>query len=266
MVAAGLFLTLPLFINHASLYGEGKMTVFGSPTPIAASLMGAMYDLKQTPEHRPTNVTPSSYSDIIDWYLRRGWDEQVLNRFYQVSNSLYATQIFIPNMSADIAPLAFRARTVAPKMWLIHYKGQVSPPSPGWYRFWGCADDVLAVAVNGHTVLVANRPDTRLPHLEWHASARDGAQAADDRLRPGDWMVLGKDQIIDLDVIIGERPGGLCNAFLMIEKRGEVYAKDEEGNPILPIFQLTPFDTPVIDDVTYEPKFAKGYPIWTGYQ
>jgi hypothetical protein len=43
---------------------------------------------------------------------------------------------------------------VQPSNWIIHYKGQVSPPSAGTYRFWGTADDLIAVAVNGKTELV----------------------------------------------------------------------------------------------------------------
>lgn len=244
-----------------------ETNVFGVPIPISASLMGVFYDLKQTQKHMPTKMNPTSYSSVVDEFLTRNWDDRVLNRYYQVPTSLYTSQIFIPNMSANAAPKAFEAgRTVSPSMWIIHYKGQVSPPSAGTYRFWGCADDVLAVAVNEKTVLVANRPDTELPNVKWKASEPDGAQASDDPLRPGDWMDLKKDQIIDLDVIIGERPGGFFNAFLLIEKQGDDYKKDPDGRPIFPIFQVAAYDTPVIDDIGAEPRFAKGYPIWTGYQ
>jgi hypothetical protein len=244
-----------------------EKNVFGVPTPTSASLMGVLYDLKQTERRLPTKVTPVTYSNVIDEFLRKGWDDNVLNRYYQVANSLYASQIFIPNMNADAAPKAFNAaKTVRPRMWIIHYKGQVSPPSTGSYRFWGCADDVMAVAVNGKTVLVGNRPDTKLPNVKWKASEPDGAQAADDPLRPGDWMDLKADQIVDLDVIIGERPGGYFNAFMMVEKKGENYDKDSKGHSIFPIFQIAPYDTPAINGLSFEPKFAKGSPIWKGYQ
>ena len=195
--------------------------VFGQETPSEAALVGVLYDLKQTQDHEPTNVTPGSYSDVVEEFLVKGWDESVLNRYYRVSRPLYTTQIFIPNMDANNAPKAFGAeQMVKPSRWIIHYKGQISPPSPGTYRFWGCADDALAVAVNGKTVLVACRPDMKMPKVAWKATDRDGAQAADDPLRPGDWIDFKADDIADLDVIIGERPGGEFNAFLMIEKKG----------------------------------------------
>jgi hypothetical protein len=246
---------------------EQETNVFGTPKPIAASLIGAFYDLKQTQQHRPTNMRPDVYSSVIDYYLARGWDDRILETYYQVPTSLYASQIFVPNMGADAAPKAFYAGpTVAPSQWIIHYKGQVSPPSGGSYRFWGAADDVMAVAVNGKTVLLSHRGDMQMPRTKWESSEPPGAKAADDPLIAGDWMTFRPGQIIDLDILVGERPGGLFNAFLLVEKKGETYEKDAQGHPILPIFQLAEYDTPVHNDLNREPKFAKGYPLWTGYQ
>ena len=257
-------LTLVLALRAS---GDDSGSVFGQTQQSEAALIGVMYDLKQTQSHQGSAVGPTEYSAVVDEFLTKHWDESVLNRYYRVSRPLYTTQIFIPNMQAVLAPKAFGAeKTVQPSLWVIHYKGQVSPPSPGTYRFWGCADDALAVAVNGKTELVACRPDMPVPQNGWKQTDPDGAQAADDPLRPGDWFTVKADDIVDLDVIIGERPGGLFNAFLMIEKQGEKYKKDAQGHPVLPIFQIAPYDTPVVDDVTIEPKFAKGYPPWKSYQ
>ena len=243
-------------------------TVFGSSTASEAALMGVLYDLKQTPSHQSTSVDPNAYSRVVGEFINKDWDESVLNRFYRVSRPLYTTQIFIPNMNASLAPKAFGAeKLVKPSEWVIHYKGQVSPPGAGTYRFWGCADDALAVAVNGKTVLVANRRDMAVnTAIAWKSTEPPGAQAADDPLIAGDWMTLQATDIIDLDVIIGERPGGFFNAFLMVEKQGETYARDKRGHPILPIFQVAPFDTPVLNSPNEEPLFAKGFPPWKSWQ
>ncbi len=262
-VMAGVVL---LSFGMAGACGE-ETNVFGVAQPISASLMGAFYDLKQTQKHMPTHVSPSLYTKIIDAYLARDWDERVLSPYFQMSTTLYTTQIFIPNMNADAAPKAFHAdRTVGPSLWVVHYKGQVSPPAPGTYRFWGCADDALAVAVNGKTVLVACRHDMALPHVTWRSTESPGAQAADDPLIAGDWMTIGPNQIVDLDVLLGERPGGLFNAFLLVEKQGESYPVDGRGHRIFPIFQLAQYQTPMINDLGKEPNFATGYPPWIGYQ
>ncbi len=79
-------------------------------------------------------------------------------------------------------------------------------------------------------------------------------------------MAFGPNQIADLDVIIGERPGGQFNAFLMVEKQGETYPKDSRGRSIFPIFQLAKYETPQLNNTGAEPNFATGYAPWTGYQ
>lgn len=244
-----------------------EKNVFGEAVESEAALMGVLYDLKQTQNRQPTQVNPQTYSSVVDSFLSKNWDESILDAYYRVSKPLYTTQIFVPNMPANAAPRAFGAeKTVKPSRWIIHYKGQVSPPSAGVYRFWGCADDILAVAVDGKTVLVSGRPDLRMPNVTWKSSQPDGGQAAHDKLRAGDWMEIKAGEIIDLDVIIGERPGGEFNAFLMVEKQGENYARDRRNNPILPIFQVAVYNTPIIDDLKKEPPFASGFPVWKSYQ
>jgi hypothetical protein len=253
--------------SYSTVHGQASPGVFGQAQPSEAALIGIMYDFKQTPDRKGTAINAGNYGDVVDEFLKKNWDEGVLERYYRVSRPLYTTQVFIPNMDAAKAPAAFGAeKTVQPTCWVVHYKGQVSPPSPGTYRFWGCADDTMAVAVNGKSELVFCRPDMSLPTNGWKQSEPDGAQASDDFLRPGDWFTVAAGDIIDLDIIIGERPGGLFNAFVMIEKKGEAYQKDTQGHPILPIFQVAAYDTPVINDVNREPEFAKGFPPWKSYQ
>ncbi len=79
-------------------------------------------------------------------------------------------------------------------------------------------------------------------------------------------MELKTTDIIDLDIIIGERPGQYFNAFLLIEKKGEIYEKNGRGFSIFPVFQVAPYDTPVVTDLSFGPKFATGYPPWKSYQ
>jgi len=268
-------LGLCLLIFAAALPAVAQnRSVFGETTRSEAALVGVLYDFKQTQDHAETPVTPQTYSRIIEEFLLKNWDERVLNRYYRVSRPLYTTQIFIPTIDADAAPRAFGVeKLVRPSLWLAHYKAQVSAPSGGVWRFVGASDDMLAVAVNRKTVLVANRYDTVLRNIRWRASEPDGPQAANNPLRHGDWISLKPGEIIDLDVIIGERPGGTFNAFLYIEKKGLTYAHDPEGHPILPIFQVAPYNTPVGDTSNtpdsaafITPPFANGHPTWKSYQ
>jgi hypothetical protein len=63
-----------------------------------------------------------------------------------------------------------------------------------------------------------------------------------------------------MEVLIGEWPGGDFKAWLLIEKDGEKYEKDAQGNPILPIFKLT--NSTVAQPTSEAPVFAKSGPVW----
>ena len=56
-------------------------------------------------------------------------------------------------------------------------------------------------------------------------------------LKRGGWFSCKKDEIIDLDILIGEIPGNLFGAWLLIEKQGASYPKNA-GQPLLPPFQV----------------------------
>jgi len=246
---------------------SAQTEAFGVKEGSEAALIGILYDLKQTQDRKKTAVNTSTYSNVVDNFLSRNWDEAVLNEYYRVSRPLYTTQIYIPLMNAGSAPKAFEAeKTVEPSRWLIHYKGQVTAPEAGRYRFVGYADDWLAVAVNNKTVLVSNRADLKLTKTNWNSKEPDGMAASNGRLRFGDWIDFKKDESVDLDIAVGERPGGQFSAFLLVQKEGEVYEKSHSGaQPILPIFQLVPKETPEVP-VRLGPPFAKNSKPWKALQ
>ncbi len=231
-----------------------------------SALIGIFYDLKQTDDRKPTNVDHDLYAKVIDQFLSQGWDENVLNHYYRVSRSMFTTQVFIPPMNADNAPTTFHVEKAAkPTRWLIHYKGQVSPPEAGTYRFVGAGDDVMAIAVNGKTELVNNRIDVPLTLTTWKSSEPDGMTVSSEKLRSGDWFDADPDHPIDLDIIFGDNPGYGFHCEVMIQKKGEYYNTDSQGHLILPVFQLAPYDTPP-GDPKYAATFQKNGPIWKCHQ
>jgi hypothetical protein len=224
-------LAIAALLAATAVRSPAQDEAFGSAaTQGQAALIGILYDLKQTQQREPTKETERTYRTVITEFLQSNWDEDVLNRYFRVTRPVYTTQILIPTMNADQAPKAFGVSdTVKPRMWVVHYKGQVAPPEDGIYRFSGDADDIIAVRVNGRTVLVAGRQDCLPPNSVWKASEPD----IRDR-RPGDWISLKSGETVDFDVIIGERPGGQFRALLHIEKQGA----SSTGRP--PIFKLAP--------------------------
>lgn len=57
------------------------------------------------------------------------------------------------------------------------------------------------------------------------------------RIRYGNWVSLQKGEVVDLDVLVAERPGGKFGTRLYIQRQGETYPM-KGPDPILPIFQL----------------------------
>lgn len=240
---------------------------FGRKENSDAGLIGILYDFKQTQKRQPTGVKPDGYTAILGEFLSKNWSESVLNRYFRATRPLYATQIFMPLRDAGLAPKAFEMENVIkPSVWVVFYKGQVSPPEDGNYRFVAYADDVIVVALNGRTVLLGGRPDAT-KNLKMWTPPQQGARigAANGDLVYGDWISLKKDEPVDLDVLVGERPGGLFCAFLLYEKQGAEYPKNDRGETQLPIFQLAPFKTPV-GNAKEEPPFSEASAVWKGYQ
>lgn len=214
-------------------------SVFGSTTRSESALIGILYDLKQTQAHEQTGMRREKYLEIFARFVDTDWDEAILNRYYRVTRPLYTTQVFIPRMNADSAPKAFGVeQLVQPRLWLVHYKGQVIPPEDGTYRFLGTVDDVMAVAVNGKTVLAAYWPSMK-PRAKWFPKEPCTAKWIDgSEYTAGDWFEAKAGKPIDLDIIMGECPGGLFHAGVAIQRKGTVYSTDKSGKPLIPPFQL----------------------------
>ena len=207
---------------------------YGSTQRTAGALIGIFYDFKQTQKREPLPMDRHLFEKQVAYFIDHHWDEGLLNTYYRVPRALYTTELNIPTIDADKAPQAFGVeKTVQPRMWMVHYKGQVAPPADGTYRFLGSADDFLAVAVNGETVLVADIPGTRL-QVKWFARESTNLRSHQgETYTAGDWVNLRAGQPVDLDVITGESPGGQSRCLLGIEKKGAVYSGEA------PLFQLT---------------------------
>lgn len=262
---AALFLALTSAgLVPRALAAESRVTEFGSSESKGAALVGILYDLKQSQARTPMPMNIPNYGKLVDEFLASGWDESVLNRYFRAARPLYTTQVFIPLMSANAAPQAFGVDgIVKPMFWLVHYKGQVSAPTSGQWRFWGYGEEVCSVAVNGKNVLLSNWKEITAPSTKWKSPEGPGQTVASGALRAGDWIDLKAGQVIDLDVLIGERGGGVFCAFLLIEKRGETYAQ-QDGHPVLPIFQLAKFATPMPSFPKTGPKIMANGPVWNG--
>ena len=220
---------------------EAASGAFGRSDRGTAALVGIFYDLKQTQQREPVPGNGKDYAKFVDDFLVSGLDEALFNRFFRAGRPLYTTQIATGRMNAESAPKAFGVEDVVkPKAWVVHYKGQVAPPVDGIYRFVGAADDMIVVAINRRVVLVGNLPSTAFPRLGWKQPVGAGPRVAGSQgAKYGDWLELKADQPVDIDILIGERPGGIFHALLLYEKKGETYPS-LKGEIVLPLFQVAP--------------------------
>jgi hypothetical protein len=61
----------------------------------------------------------------------------------------------------------------------------------------------------------------------------------------GDWFTLNAGQSYPIDILIGERPGGQFNAYLLIQQKDADYPVITKGiSPALPVFQTKALDVP----------------------
>jgi len=236
-----------LFISLLSLLAvtargqDAEDTVFGSSKKTAGTMLGIFYDLKQTQKRQP--LPDGDNLRTIGEFLDSGWDERTLSRYFRGTKPLYATEVLIPTVSADIAPAAYGLKDIVkPSHWIVIYKAQVSPPEDGTYRFVGIADDAMAVAVNSKTVLVSNYGS----HKNWskwkEPFPNENIKVWAGNMKRGDWFTCRKDEIIDLDILVSEIPGNLFGAWILIEKQGVTYPTTNDPRygvrPSLPVFQV----------------------------
>ena len=238
--------------------GGGGIPLFGAPD--GTGLEGYLYDLKQTSDRKPTDMTRVRYYAALTDFLKQGWNEAVLERFYKSQSPLYASMFAISTRASEEAPKAFGVENeVQPNLWAAYYHGKVQTPQGGDYRFVGFADNVLEVKLKGQTVLdagfdrLSSDPNLHqelpfafpkyIPAATNNPYGRDrydipkGVQVWTPYLRIGPVFHVNANEAMDMNVLIGD-DGGICNFFLMIEKEGEIYGNGEGGFIAYPFFQI----------------------------
>ena len=205
-------------------------------------------------------MTPDLYGKIITDFVKGNFNIGVLGQYYKSDKPMFATQIWIPKIPADLGPAAFGLeKTVQPMMWCVHYKGQVTAPDSFTFHFVGAGDDVMVVKFNGKIVLERCwyiRTGWK-PQAEYHYDYSE----IPDGFAKGDAITVEAGKTYPMEVLIGEQPGGGGFATLLQEVDGVPYAKGK-GGPVLPVFRMsnaTPLAGTV--DRPYPPHRNDG-PVW----
>ena len=177
---------------------------------------------------------------------RAKFSDSSLRRHFVAPASLYLTHLAIADSNASSGPEYFGAKdSIKPSGWMAHYSGKVTVPKTGTYRFSGLGDDYLMLMINGRPRLVASWGDIQASVAgRWEPTEPSGRFTSPMPGMPlvfGDWINLKAGEVIDIDLAIGERPGGKVGFVLHVEEKGVSYRKAPNGRPILPLFTTAGF-------------------------
>ena len=236
------------------------LTAFGfKGSGIVGGLKGQIYDLKQTPDHKPTDMiddglvdattkswTPSVLNQIkfFDEFFKN-WEETMLEKYFRAKDSVTAFQVLVPGMASVMGPKAFGVEKEIPKAchWMVLYKGVVTAPKDGTFRFLGRCDDMIAVRFNNQNVFVHTLQDFAKPTM---ASFSPPATQKKEELgvNYGKWFSVSAGTAYPIEVAIAEMPGGYFTAQLYIEDKNPATPYPHRTHPGMekylayPVFQL----------------------------
>jgi hypothetical protein len=235
-IGNGLELDLPVI--PPSVIGVHETEAAGN------SLTVNFYNLNRRRNGTRRGMDYTEYCAILRDFVASDWDISKLNRFYRSPNRLRATTIMIPITSSFLGPAAFGENINEGYCWVVHYKGQLVHKEGLTFRFWGAADDVLTVRVDGRVVLAANYAwtgvDAHTIAGDWSSKAPNNRifRLGNQKMAGGDWITLEPGVPLEMEAIAGEGPGGEFHAQLLVEVRGEDYPINDRGAPIYPIFAM----------------------------
>ncbi len=251
-------------IGIGPLGGEDFMTPFGSNVAVEGSMPGRFYDFKQTKDGKPTkDYEISRYMDFASRVVEiqdAGFRDSAFRKFFQAPDTLFLTQIAIPLSDADSGPRVFNvAEKVKPSGWFVHYQGKVAVNRDIHFRFVGVGDDYLSVHSKGRPRLIATwASSSNVITGKWEPSetSAPGEPTPLHGSPPveGDWIHLKKGQWLDLDIGIGECPGGKVGFVLMVEEKGVDYRTSANGAKVLPIFTTQPITPTARERITQDFK------------
>jgi len=219
----------------------GGTPAFGADD--GSGLKGFLYDLKQTPDRKPTGLKYDDYYQILEKYLNQNWHDTMLDKYFKSKKPLYASRFVIKFQSSADAPKAFHVENeVQPSYWAVAYHGKVTAPT-GDYQFVGFADNVLVVRIDGKLVLDAGwNLLTKTDELHQDSpllwcGACNGKFGKHYLLKKGLIFQMRAGAPVDMDVLIGD-DGGECAFFLQVRKVDNPFGATPDDPSDIPFFQL----------------------------
>ncbi len=233
---------------------------FGAKITTGSELEGYFYNFNRDRSGRKRIMNPDQLEDILYSFLKGGWRTSDLSSYYRSLDALFTSTICVPTVMSELAPQAFGMSGAEGYCWGVLYKGKLVYPEDIRFRFWGVGDKLMAVNVDGETVLIcAYRRTTRDRFSPiWQTSdAKDNTYFfGEHRARPSDWITLKAGEAKDIEVLLADLDGGLVYHILSVEVEGEEDPWDRDGGgPTFPVFRTGEISRDVRDVI-----YANLYP------
>ncbi len=215
------------------------LTLMGSTVSTGNDFVGTYYDFNRRSSGSFYSMNTEEYQDVMLKFFLSDWDKKKLSKFYRSPTKLYSTCFMVPNIPSDLGPEAFGEIGAAGYCWGVLYEGKLVHKDKVTFRFRGFGDDVLMVRVGGELVLAASWPGSVIQEgCGWlsHSGESGVYRLGSNKAQVGDWITLEPGVPQDMEVFIGECPGGQFCAQLLVEVEGVDYERNNQGGPILPMF------------------------------
>lgn len=223
-----------------------EITIFGGGQSTGSDLKGVYYDLNRRRNGNILGIEATEeFGTALSKFVSSGCDKRAVSKYYR-SNPLYAVGVMIPTILSPAGPAAFGQdyHDAKPQGWFVHYEGKLVHPTDIRFRFWGSGDDMMIVLIDKKVVLSNKYNSSRwtgnlaiTPGWRPTANENDRYWLGWNKATVGGWIDLKGGETHDLDILIGESPGGHFHAMLCVEEDGVDYETNVQGGPILPMFK-----------------------------
>jgi len=249
-VEAFSFLEVP-DIEEGALFGQMEST--------GNDFSGRLYDVKRWRNGHFNSIrgeeikrgTPDTFRTIIYRYIKQGWKQSVISKYYR-SQKLYTTHFCFPAVPSSMAADQFGVPETEGYFFFMKYSGQLVFPRDITFRFWCTANSFGMVQVNGKEVLVAGW-EMHVKFFDWWEpveSVWNTQYVLSDRwMAPSDWITLKAGVPVPMNVLIGNRGHNAVSFVLLVEEKGKKYPTRSIGGPLLPIFKTEELSQDMLDQI-----------------
>ncbi len=227
---------------------------FGETISTGNDLKGQFYNMNRGRDGQPIPMTSDQMEALLHSYFASGWRQSKLSRYYRSPNTIYATTICVPTVMSQLAPEAFGEQDSEGWCWAVLYEGELVYPEDITFRFWGVGDKLMAVNVDGETVLICAYNSSRRIEFADIWQSKDPNDNVyyfgEHRARPSDWITLKAGEPKSIKVLMSDIEGGLVYHMLSVEVQGEEYPRTRAGGgPTFPVFRTAEIPVATMDRI-----------------